>query len=97
MPETNTLTLVASGTGGCSPDQNPWTPTKGGAVTISNTSGVSQTLSDITPGLLAAAPGGSITVPTTGWSGRVGSANGTYVYNDGSTKRGTRTGTIDPS
>lgn len=93
----NTLNLSASGTGGCSPDQDPWEPTSGGSVSITNSSGVSQTLSDITPGLLNPAPGGSITVPTTGWSGTVGTSSGTYNYNDGSVKRGVRSGTIDPS
>ena len=93
----NTLTLNASGTGGCSPDQDPWTPTSGGSVTITNSSGAQQVLSGITSGLLNPAPGGSITVPTTGWSGTVGTSNGTYSYNDGSTERGMRNGTTDPS
>jgi len=93
----DTLTLKASGTNGCEPDPNPWKPAKGAAVTIENTSGYEQVLSDISSGLLAPASGGSITVPTTGWSGHVGSAKGTYTYNDGSDKRGVRTGTIDPT
>ncbi len=94
----NTLTLNAvEGTEGCSPDQNPWEPTSGGSVTITNNSGYEQILSSITSGLLNPAPGGSITVPTSGWSGTVGTSSGSYDYNDGSTKRGMRNGTIDPS
>ena len=94
----DTLTLSASGTGGCSPDQNPWEPTSGGAVSIVNNSGAQQMLSDITPGLLNPAPGNSITISSGGtWNGRVGTSSGTYSYNDGSNKRGMRNGTIDPS
>ena len=94
----DTLTLNASGTGGCAPDQEPWAPGNGASVTIVNSSGSDQVLSNITPGLLAPAPNGSITVTTTtNWTGTVGSNSGTYSYNDGSDKRGMRTGTIDPS
>ena len=95
----NTLNLGPSGSNGCTPDQNPWEPVHG-PVTITNTSGVEQTLTNITPGLLApASPQHTITVPTTtaGWSGTVGSTNGTYSYEDGLADAGVRNGTIDPS
>ena len=93
----NTLTLNPSGTDGCTPSPDPWEPTKSGPVNIVNSSGHEQVLFNITPGLLAPAPGGSITVPTTGWSGTVGNKKGTYSYNDGLPTRGVRSGTIDPS
>jgi len=101
----NTLTLSAGGTGGCSPDQDPWTPTHGADVTIINNSGSAQTLSDISNGCLVKSGQGSVTsialaaAAGSSWTGKAGSAgaNGTYVYNDGSNKRGMRTGTIDPS
>ena len=92
----DTLTLGPSGDKGCTPDSDPWTPTKSGPVTILNTSGHEQILTNISKGLLASAPGGSITVPTTGWSGTVGNKKGTYDYNDGLGMRGVRSGTIDP-
>lgn len=95
----NMLTLEASGSGGCTPDQNPWKPTKGGSVTIKNNSGFDQILSNITPGLLnPVGASKSITVTTTqDWNGTVGSTRGTYTYNDGLAEEDPRNGTIDPS
>lgn len=94
----NTLTLNASGSGGCTPSDDPWTPTSGGAVTIVNNSGYDQDLTNITPGLLTPAPGNAITVTTTAnWEGRVGTSNGTYSYDDGLPEEDPRNGTIDPS
>lgn len=90
------LILNPSGTEGCTPDPDPWQPAKSGPVTITNSSGYEQVLFDISPGLLVPAPGGSITVPTSGWSGTVGNKKGTYSYNDGLGMRGVRSGTIDP-
>jgi len=92
-----TLTLNASGSNGCEPDQNPWTPTKGSAITIVNNTPAELLLTNVTPGLLTPAPGGTVTVPTSGWSGRVGQNNGTYQYEDGLLDAGVRDGTIDPS
>lgn len=93
----NTLTLNASGSNGCSPSPDPWKPTKGAEVTIVNNSGVQQLLTNVTAGLLAPAPGNTVTVPTSGWSGRVGQNKGTYSYEDGLPTRGVRNGTIDPT
>jgi len=93
----DTLTLNPSGTEGCTPSPDPWKPSKGGPVTITNSSGFEQVLHNISPGLLNPSPGGSITVPTTGWTGTVGNTKGTYSYDDGLGMRGVRSGTIDPS
>jgi hypothetical protein len=101
----NTLTLNPSGTNGCTPDQNPWRPANGANVTIINSSGHRQTLSNITNGCLIQAGGGRITSITLDhnrdWTGKAGGiANrGTYQYDDGgeSPKRDMRSGTIDPS
>lgn len=92
----NTLTLNPSGTNGCVPDDNPWHPDGGQPVTIVNNSGFDQTLANVTPGLLAPAQQGTITVPTTGWSGHVGRGIGTYEYDDDIAGADVRTGTIDP-
>ena len=96
----NTLNLDASGSNGCTPDQDPWEPNSG-PVTITNSTSVTQTLFNITPGLLVPtdrppAPANTISVPTTGWSGTVGRSSGTYNYEDGLPEAGVRTGTIDP-
>lgn len=93
----NTLTLNPSGTEGCTPDQDPWQPTKSGPVTIANDSGYDQLLSNINNGLLNPSPHGSITVLKAGWTGTVGNKKGTYSFNDGLGSRGVRKGTIDPS
>lgn len=103
----NELTLNPSGTNGCTPDQNPWTPGQGANVTIRNSSGYTQTLSNITNGcLIQTGQGGgpvtSITLDNNNcWNGRAGAiANrGSYQYDDGveSPKRDMRSGTIDPS
>ena len=99
----DTLTLEESGTGGCEPDPNPWHPKKGAAVTIINNSGMLQVLSNISPGLLTPVASERWIVVEKGqeWSGHVGSVKGTYTYNDGlsegKSKRGVRTGTIDPT
>ncbi|MGD8680601.1 MAG: hypothetical protein PVJ33_09555 [Lysobacterales bacterium] len=99
----NTLTLNAAGTDGCSPYQNPWTPTHGAAVSIVNSSGHDQTLSNISNGCLIQTGGGAVTqidISSGGtWNGRAGGSNngGSYDYEDGSNKRGMRNGTIDPS
>jgi hypothetical protein len=105
----NTLTLNPSGTNGCTPDRNPWTPANGADVTIINSSGCTQTLSNITNGcLIQTGQGGervtSITLDNNNnnrWTGKAGAVanRGTYQYNDGveSPKRDMRSGTIDPS
>lgn len=103
----NELTLNPSGTNGCTPDQDPWTPEHGANVTIRNSSGSTQTLSNITNGCLIQAghgggPATAITLDNNScWNGRAGAiANrGTYQYDDGveSPKRDMRSGTIDPS
>jgi len=101
----NTLTLNPSGTNGCTPDQDPWTPANGAEVTIINSSGYRQTLSSITNGCLIQTRGGrvnSITLDHNGdWTGRAGGIGnrGTYQYDDGgpSPMLDMRSGTIDPS
>jgi len=103
----NTLTLNPSGTNGCTPDQDPWMPTNGADVTIINSSGHTQTLSNITNGCLiktgqGGGPATSITLDDNDrWTGKAGAVSnrGTYYYDDGveSPKRDMRSGTIDPS
>jgi len=97
----NTLTLHPSGTNGCTPAPLNWKPDAQHKVAIVNHSGFEQTLSNITPGLLRAAPHGVITVPKDGcWQGTTGSHRpnpGTYTYEDGTARTIPRTGTIDPS
>ena len=103
----NTLTLNPSGTNGCTPDQNPWTPTHGADVTITNSSGYTQTLSNITNGCLietgqGGGPATTITLDNNhNWTGKAGAVSnrGSYDYDDGveSPKRDMRSGTIDPS
>ena len=105
----NTLTLKPSGTNGCTPDRNPWKPPQRTEVTITNSSGHEQTLSNIRNGcLIQTGGGGPVTSITLGtgdnnksWTGRAGAIGniGTYEYNDGveSGSRDMRNGTIDPS
>lgn len=97
----NTLTLNASGNGGCTPDQDPWTPTKGANVSIYNGSGAHQNLTNFTNGCLVTQAGGTVTSISLDnaqtWQGKAGSARGTYTYDDGLADLGTRNGTIDPS
>jgi hypothetical protein len=96
VSESNTLTLNASGSGGCTPNKDPWRPAPG-PVEILNKSGFEQTLTNVTKGVLAPAPHRIVTVPTEGWPGTAGSNKGTYIYDDGFPEAGPRTGTIDPS
>lgn len=93
----STLTLNASGVGGCEPDYNPWRPPKSGRVNIVNNSGVEQTLTKVSKGLLNPSPHDEVVVPTSGWHGTVGQKDGTYQYEDGLEDMGVRSGTIDPS
>jgi hypothetical protein len=93
----DTLTLDPSGVDGCTPVENPWRPHPG-PVKIKNNSGFEQSLTNITKGVLAAAPHGTITIAKGGeWSGTATGSKGTYVYDDGMADAGPRTGTIDPS
>lgn len=97
----NTLTLDSSGTGGCDPDPNPWKPTSGKEVTITNSSGSEQTLSNISKGCLVTKGGGTVTsitiADTDDWTGKAGAKKGTYKFDDGLPQIGVRDGTIDPS
>jgi hypothetical protein len=104
MTDNSTLTLKSNDTSsGCTPDPIDWTPAGGSNVTISNTSGSEQTLSNITNGCLIKPGTGvvtSITIANNGnWTGKAAAKgkNGQYDYQDGSNKRGLRNGKIDPS
>ena len=96
VPEKNRLTLLASGSGGCKPNKDPWEPDPG-RVEIINQSSAVQELTDVTNGVLAPAPHKIVTVPLAGWDGTAGNDKGTYIYEDGLPEARPRTGTIDPS
>ena len=88
----NTLTLSTNG-----PTPDPLTvPNNDREITIVNELNVSIELHLNPAGFLNVSQGATLTVPTTGWSGRVGATGGSYSYVDPSSqKKGTRTGRID--
>ena len=96
ISEKNTLTLIASGDGGCEPDKNPWDPASG-PVKICNESGFEQKLTNVTHGVLAPAPHHLVTVSKQGWHGTAGGDKGTYIYDDGLPVAGPREGRINPT
>jgi len=84
------LTLNTTG-----PTPSPLSATSGESITITNNLGASVVLTLNPAGLLNPSTGTSLTVPTTGWSGTVGTTSGTYEYPEPGNKRSTRSGTIN--
>lgn len=89
-----TLTLDPTG-----PTPNPLTVQENDRdITIVNNLNEAVVLELSPAGFLNPSSGASLTVPTEGWNGTVGSSGGTYTYTDpSSNKRATRSGRIDVS
>jgi hypothetical protein len=90
-----TLTLDL-GTG---PTPNPLEVNEGASVTITNNLGAEVEITLSSNGFLNPSPQSKITVPTTGWTGTAGTTAGqvTYSYQEPTTKRAMRNGTINIS
>lgn len=84
------LTLA---TGGPTPD--PLSASSGEAISITNQLGQNIVLTLSHAGLLNPSNGTSLSVPSAGWSGTVGTTSGDYSYNEPGKTRAPRTGTIE--